>query len=104
MWDAVTHTCHNFNGSLAKSPLDGLAKPPLKLGHRWVLYPIVYLVIHVIIPKMIQQIYFSKKRGDTDLFRDKFLLARLTIGQHCSSNGLAPNVGQALVWTNVEQV
>ena len=29
MWDVITHPCINFNGSLAK--------PPLKLGHGWVI-------------------------------------------------------------------
>ena len=31
LWGVITHPCPNFNG--------GLAKPPLKLGHGWVITP-----------------------------------------------------------------
>ena len=41
-WDVITHPCSNFNG--------GLAKPPLKLGHGWVITShrnyCVWLLIH----------------------------------------------------------
>ena len=44
-WDVITHPCHNFNG--------GLTKPPLKLGHGWVITSqmnqLVWLLIYALI-------------------------------------------------------
>ena len=43
MWDAITHPCPNFDG--------GLAKPPLKLGHGWVITSTVLLAwTHLSVP------------------------------------------------------
>ena len=57
LWDVPTRPCPNYKG--------GLTKPPLKLGHEWVVvsqcFTLMGWLIHALISRMVKLIYVNTR-------------------------------------------